>query len=419
MKIQHLLPAGVLLGLLPLLLANSYYITPWGFFGHRLINKMAVFTLPSDMIGAYKPHLEYLSEHAVDPDKRRYATHFEAVRHYIDLDYWGPNAVDSLPRDWTQALLYHAYYQLLTSSGDTLWFKPDEAAPRTSDSIRLVLQYGDTYAVLSLPIEKYRDFVIEFVRDAYYEERRLITCDQWRIVMGTAFTPADCKEVLALEPFSKHGMLPYFLPQIQRQLTEAFRQRQPARILRLSAEIGHYIGDAHVPLHTTTNYNGQLTGQTGIHAFWESRLPELFALGEYNFFTGKATYIVDIQEFYWGVVRQSHLLVDSVLHLEKQLSATYPSDAQYCFEERLGVTVRTPCTDYARVYHEALNGMVERRMREAIRAIGSAWLTAWVDAGQPDLSMLKNKSTAGGSVDDVVAQERPAENSAAVRPHED
>jgi hypothetical protein len=38
--------------------------------------------------------------------------------------------------------------------------------------------------------------------------------------------------------------------------------------------LGHYIGDAHVPLHTTSNYNGQKTNQHGIHGLWESRIPE-------------------------------------------------------------------------------------------------------------------------------------------------
>ena len=33
--------------------------------------------------------------------------------------------------------------------------------------------------------------------------------------------------------------------------------------------------------------------------------------------------------------------------------------------------------------------MVEARMQGAILAIGSAWYTAWVDAGSPDLTNLK------------------------------
>ena len=43
---------------------------------------------------------------------------------------------------------------------------------------------------------------------------------------------------------------------------------------------------------------------------------------------------------------------------------------------------------YARAYQKMLAGMVARRMRSAIRSIGSYWYSAWVDAGQPDLDKL-------------------------------
>ena len=140
-----------------------------------------------------------------------------------------------------------------------------------------------------------------------------------------------------------------------------------------------------MPLHTTSNYNGQLTNQLGIHAFWESRLPELFAEESYDFFVGRANYIEDPQSWYWTMVLESHLLVDSALAIEKRLSTTFPAEQQFCYDERLGRVVRTQCRDYATAYHQALNGQVERRMREAVHAVGSAWYTAWVDAGQPVL----------------------------------
>ena len=60
----------------------------WGFYGHKKINRMAVFTLPPEMIGFYKKNIEYITEHAVDPDKRRYSTEGEAARHYIDIDHY-------------------------------------------------------------------------------------------------------------------------------------------------------------------------------------------------------------------------------------------------------------------------------------------------------------------------------------------
>ena len=75
---------------------------------------------------------------------------------------------------------------------------------------------------------------------------------------------------------------------MQQRLTKAFQDRDAKKIIQLSSEFGHYIGDAHVPLHTTENYNGQLTNQVGIHAFWESRIPELFADTEFDYFVGKA-----------------------------------------------------------------------------------------------------------------------------------
>lgn len=175
---------------------------------------------------------------------------------------------------------------------------------------------------------------------------------------------------------------------MQRDLTEAFRTKSTARILRLSAEMGHYIGDAHVPLHTTMNYNGQLTNQNGIHAFWESRIPELYADKEYDFFVGKATYIENPKAYFWNIVLESHQLLDSVLLIEKDLSRTFPPDKQFCYEERLGQTQRTQCEAYARAYHERMKGMVEKRMRDAILSVASSWYTAWVDAGQPDLRQL-------------------------------
>ena len=43
----------------------------WGFFAHKKINRLAIFTLPSEMFGFYKAHADYLTEHSVDADKRR------------------------------------------------------------------------------------------------------------------------------------------------------------------------------------------------------------------------------------------------------------------------------------------------------------------------------------------------------------
>lgn len=381
-----------LLGCLTIiLLAGVTLPADWGFFGHRRINRLAVFTLPPEMIPFFKGQIEYLTEHAVDPDKRRYATKHEAPRHYIDIDHWGVYPFPEVPRDWVDALVKYTEVYLISTGGDTLLLETDTlSADRSAPVLVGFRSAGFSYWT---PAEKYRSFFARHILPQYYEEEWRVDCDTLRALFDPDGDYSwDCATVRAFDRFSEYGILPYFLPQMQQRLTEAFRQGDPGRILRLSAEMGHYVGDAHVPLHTTENYNGQLTDQVGIHAFWESRLPELFADAEYDFFVGKAQYIADPKAYFWKMVLDSHVLLDSVLVIERELSRTFPADKQYCYEERLGRTIRTQCREYALAYHRRLSGMVERRMRDAILAVGSCWYTAWIDAGQPDLGRLKDGS---------------------------
>lgn len=268
----------------------------WGFFAHQRINRLAVFTLPPKMLGFYKKNIAYVTEAAVNPDKRRYAIEGEAQRHYIDLDHYGDSALNRLPRYWESAV------------------------------------------------------------DRFTEDT-----------------------------LQAYGILPWHIYRTYYQLKDAFLVRDPEKILRISADIGHYIADAHVPLHTTQNYDGQLSGQTGIHAFWESRLPELFA-GGYNFFVGKASYLDNPQLAAWKAVASAHHALDSVLGNEKALSLR--AKGKYSFETKGRQTQRVYSREYAEAYHDLLAGMVERQMRRAIRLTGDFWFTAWVDAGQPDLNSL-------------------------------
>src|SRR6187397_3729574 len=76
----------------------------WGFYAHKKINYYAVFLLPPEMIAFYKQNIDFLSEHAVDPDKRRYAVKEEGARHYIDIDHYGTYPFNELPHNWDSAV---------------------------------------------------------------------------------------------------------------------------------------------------------------------------------------------------------------------------------------------------------------------------------------------------------------------------
>ena len=88
---------------------------------------------------------------------------------------------------------------------------------------------------------------------------------------------------------------------------------------------------------------------------------------------------------------ESGAAADTVLQFEKELSKTFPADQKFSFENRNGIIIRQYSSAYSRSYNEKLKGMVERRMRQSIYAVASFWYTAWVNAGQPDLTQLANK----------------------------
>ena len=89
---------------LVLLLITNYNVYCWGFYAHQKINYYAVFLLPPEMMVLFKPNIGFLSEHSIDPDKRRYAVPDEGPRHYIDIDHYGVYPYSTLPRKWTEAV---------------------------------------------------------------------------------------------------------------------------------------------------------------------------------------------------------------------------------------------------------------------------------------------------------------------------
>lgn len=296
---KYLLTAALLLSMLSI--NQKTYC--WGFFGHQQINYYATFLLPPEMMILYKTNISFLTEHAVDPDKRRYVIKEEGPRHYIDIDHYGSYPYPGLPRKWKEA----------------------------------VDRYGE-------------------------------------------------------DSLKAYGIVPWHIQVMMGRLTKAFREKDFAKILKTSAELGHYIADSHVPLHANSNHNGQYTNQKGIHGFWESRVPELLANQQFDFFIGKAAFIKDPLGYTWARVLESARAADTVLSVEKKLTAAFPSDLKYAFENRNGTLVRQYSSAFTIAFNEQLNGMVERRMRQSIFTVASYWYTAWVNAGQPDLTGLSGRT---------------------------
>jgi hypothetical protein len=270
----------------------------WGFEAHKTINRKAVYSLPPEMFGFYKKHLNFIEAHSIDPDKRRHADPDEPAKHYIDIDHFavpGEDPFEIMPVKWSDAV------EMFTE--DTL----------------------KAYGILP-----------------------------WQVTWSTA------------------------------QLTKAFEEKNVDRILQLSADLGHYVADANVPLHTTENYNGQLSGQEGIHAFWESRLVELY-LDDYDLLTPKAHYIENTNKEIWGIVQHSFSNTFLVFSAQVEAGKTIPDDQKFVYTERGSTEQKIQSIVYSNAYNQNLDGMVEDQMKRAIEEVASFWYTAWVNAGQPDL----------------------------------
>ena len=252
----------------------------------------------------YECNIDYLTQHAVSADRRRYVDSTEASKHFLNADHYGKKPFNAIPQNWYDAAIKY--------SADTL---------------------------------------------------------------------------------DKYGTVPWTIEYNYYRLVKAFKEHDTTAILSTSANLGHYIADAHVPLHLTQNYNGQLTNQTGIHALWESRLPELF-FGSYNLNAGKGRYIENPLKEAFKICRSSFNSVDSVLRMERVLNKSFTERTKYSVDFRAKKKIKDYSIAYARAYNKMLNGMVMRRMRSSILAIGSYWYSAWIDAGQPDLNkLIKNPLT--------------------------
>ncbi|MEO6313861.1 MAG: zinc dependent phospholipase C family protein [Chitinophagaceae bacterium] len=212
---------------------------------------------------------------------------------------------------------------------------------------------------------------------------------------GSDTVPQRMKEAVAKYDskfLDKNGILPWYLIELTQKLTKAFQDKKKAEILFLAADLAHYLGDATMPLHTAVNHDGQLSRQQGIHSFFESQLPEQFG-STYNLYTGNAVYIKDIQQEVWRIITASHLLVDPLLRAEKTARQGFDTTRMYVKDSK-GKVVRNKYNqwihsyEYAKAFHDALNGMVAQQLRVAVGASANFWYTAWINAGSPDLDGL-------------------------------
>ena len=212
--------------------------------------------------------------------------------------------------------------------------------------------------------------------------RHYIDLDQYVISRIIFSDWEQIKSQFPEDSIQKHGIVPWHIPIVYKNLKQAFIKKDTISIIKLSAELGHYIGDAHVPLHTTSNYDGQKTGQTGLHSFWESRIPEILD-SVLEDWIGPAEYLSNIQKSAWEWVIDSNQEVAILIQKEKEISRQIPNNKKFTFEQKGTTLQKTPSLFYSKKYHQSLGNQIEKRFNAAIKHVSDVWYSAWVDGGQP------------------------------------
>jgi hypothetical protein len=136
----------------------------------------------------------------------------------------------------------------------------------------------------------------------------------------------------------------------------------------LAAAAAHYVQDASQPLHASNNYDGQLTDQRGVHSRFEADLFERFA-SRLTLTPAAPKAFASARDFAFELLLASNQQVDALLRADKEAIGSRDTYDDVYFE----------------AFFTRVKPMMEQRLSAAISATASVIITAWEQAGRPNL----------------------------------
>jgi hypothetical protein len=171
----------------------------------------------------------------------------------------------------------------------------------------------------------------------------------------------------------KNGTLPWRSEEIYTKLVDAFTLKGPyarENIRLFSSVLAHYTADAHQPFHAALNYDGQLTGQWGVHSRFESELFDRYA-SKLQLSPRLPSPITNPREFIFAELTASFALVQTVLDEDKKAA----SGRDFYDDE------------YFARFFEAVRPVLEKRLSDSIGGVAAMITAAWVEAGRPTVPL--------------------------------
>ena len=165
-----------------------------------------------------------------------------------------------------------------------------------------------------------------------------------------------------------NGLLPWQIGVYSEKLTEAMKVGKWEEAKVDAAILANYVAEAHDPFNTTDNFDGHLSGQTGINERFGTTLIDRFS----SFFPMRpndAVFISDPTDYAFEACLSSHSWLETVLLADRRAR-----HGENSFTDEY----------YDRFYNQAAAILI-RQLSDAATDVGSFWLTAWVNAGRPQL----------------------------------
>ena len=165
-----------------------------------------------------------------------------------------------------------------------------------------------------------------------------------------------------------NGLLPWQIGVYSEKLTEAMKAGRWEEAKLDAAILANYVAEAHDPFNTTENFDGHLSGQLGVNDRFGATLVDRYS----SFFPlrpNDASFINDPTDHAFEACLSSHSWLETVLLADRNSRR-----GQNSYNDAY----------YDSFYNRAAAILI-RQLSDAATDVGSYWLTAWVNAGRPQL----------------------------------
>jgi hypothetical protein len=223
--------------------------------------------------------------------------------------------------------------------------------------------------------------LIEHASDADYRKdedpdegpRHYLDVDNYPEFISQGRIPQTYDSVVAKYGISfviDQGVLPWATKNSYDSLVSTMARFDWEKAVLFAADLGHYVADGHMPLHITRNYNGQFSGNSGIHSRYESTMINAYQ-GQIVYPGHEIAAVEEVQDYIFDYLYDNYLYVDSVLLADDYARA---------------LAGNTSSATYKAALWEKTGDFTILLFSRASHTLAELIYSAWTEAGKPDMN---------------------------------